>query len=115
MHGLSTIWGKDINNYIPREFTVGVAKTVYTAKVSSFSDDLLKGIRLSPRFEGSLLPAKFMWEAGTKKDDSGENEEEEKDNGNNTGTNSNKSPSDEEDDKKDETKKEEKAERGVQR
>ena len=73
---------------------------IYAAKVSSFSDDLLKGIKLSPRFEGPLLPVKSMWKAGTKKDDSGENEEEEKDNGNNTGTNSDKSPSDEEDDKK---------------
>ena len=49
-----------------------------------FSDDILKGIKLLPRFEGPLLPAKFMWKAGTKKDDSGENEEEGKVNGNNT-------------------------------
>ena len=41
-----------------------------------------------------------MWKAGTKKDDSGENEEEGKVNVDNTGTNSDKSPSDEEDGKK---------------
>ena len=35
--------GEDIINYIPREFTVGVAKTIHTAKVSSFSDNLSKG------------------------------------------------------------------------
>ena len=60
---------KDINNYIPRVFTVGAAKAIYTAKVSSFSDDLLKWIKLSPEFDGPLLPGKFMWKAETKKDD----------------------------------------------
>ena len=60
---------KDISNYIPRVFTVGAAKAIYAAKVSSFSDDLLKGIKLSPEFDGPLLPGKFMWKAETKKDD----------------------------------------------
>ena len=61
--------GKDINDYIPRVFTVGVAKAIYTAKMSSFSDDLLKGIKLSPEFDGPLLPGKFMWKAEVKKDE----------------------------------------------
>ena len=50
-------------------FTVGAAKAIYTAKVSLFSDDLLKGIKLSPEFDGPLHPGKFMWKAGTKKDE----------------------------------------------
>ena len=58
LQGLSTS-GEGISNYISRKFIVGVVKTIYTAK-ASFSDDLLKGIRLSPIFEGLLLPAKFM-------------------------------------------------------
>ena len=82
--------GKDINNYIPQKFTVSTAKAIYSAKVSSFSDDLLKGIKLSPRFDGPLLPAKFMWKAGAKKGGSGENEEEAGGNGNNTGTSTDK-------------------------
>ena len=80
--------------------------------MSSFSDDLLKGIKLSPRFDGPLLPAKFMWKAGTKKGGSGENEEEAEGNGNNTGTSTDKSLSDEDDDnEKEEMKKEEKDKR----
>ena len=95
-----------------QKFTVSTAKAIYSAKISSFSDDLLKGIQLSPRFDGPLLPAKFMWKAGAKKDGSGENEEEVEGNGNNTGTSTDKSLSEEDDDdEKEEMKKEEKDKR----
>ena len=40
-------------------------KAIYGAKVSKFSDDLLKGIQLS-KHVGPLLPAKYMWKTGTK-------------------------------------------------
>ena len=52
-------------DYISREFTAWRVKAIYGAKVSKFSDDLLKGIQLS-KHVGPLLPAKYMWKTGTK-------------------------------------------------
>ena len=52
-------------DYISSEFTVWRVKAIYGAKVSKFSDDLLKGIPLS-KHVGPLLPAKYMWKTGTK-------------------------------------------------
>ena len=57
--------GKNIMDYISSEFTAWRVKAIYGAKVSKFSDDLLKGIPLS-KHVGPLLPAKYMWKTGTK-------------------------------------------------
>ena len=54
-------------DYIPSEFTVWRVKAIYGAKVSKFSDDLLKGIQLS-KHVGPLLLAKYMWKTGTRRE-----------------------------------------------
>ena len=58
--------GKSIMDYISREFTAWRVKAIYGAKVSKFSDDLLKGIPLS-KHVGPLLPAKYMWKTGQRR------------------------------------------------